>query len=396
MWKRILQLSALGLGALGAWWSLRDAPAENELGDASERAVDVVAAPVEVQGRRALIPSRRPQQDPSLLPFIRKNNEAAELLNAGELEQAVALFEACHEARPEEKIFRENLAEALKRLANQHWGERRLRLAIAEMERAMRLAERDETTPLLEELLARWRKEAELSEKERTDHSVYFELSYDAEREDVLGRSGEVLAALERSYGILRDWFGFDPVLDDPERTPIRVVLYRPEAFDALTGLGDWAGGAFDGTIRISVADLEREAARWRRVAQHELAHAYLRALGGRDVPGWLNEGLAQWLEGMPRGWRLKAARERLAGTSLFPLEDLQGSLARWSDTEAIARAYAQSLVLVDHIAAQYGDEALRAMVRGCADGVAVGESFERASSVPLAFVVDDLPNYLR
>ena len=89
-------------------------------------------------------------------------------------------------------------------------------------------------------------------------------------------------------------------------------------------------------------------------------------------------------------------ARRRLTRDTVFPLERLEGSLASWSDPAAIQRAYAQSLVLVDHIAAQYGDEALRAMVRGCADGVAVGESFERASSVPLAFVVDDLPNYLR
>ncbi len=113
--------------------------------------------------------------------------------------------------------------------------------------------------------------------------------------------------------------------------------------------------------------------------------HAFAHEVGGGSVPGWLNEGLAQYLEGPERP--LEAARRRLAGHELFPLERLEGNLAGWSDPEAIARAYAQSLLLVDLIAGQYGEEALRRMVAGCEEERTPAESFEAWTSVPLRFV---------
>ena len=254
------------------------------------------------------------------------------------------------------------------------------------LERAFELAPDREG---LEDRLGQWRREAEVEGGFWREGSASFELSYDGERAELLHESHRVLDTLEAAYGELREAFGRDPVVEAGGRR-IRVVLYRRESFDRVTGLGDWAGGAFDGTIRVPVGDLEGKEAALTRVLRHELVHAFVQAVGGSGVPGWLNEGLAQWLEAPPAGL-VAVARSRLSKATLFGLEELGGNLASWKDAEAIHLAYAQSVALCDFIAYHYGERVLFRMVAGCAQDRTVQESFEASTGVPLAAVLEDL-----
>jgi len=320
--------------------------------------------------------------------WIRVNNEATLLLAEGQLTQAVEMFESCYAALPERNVFRHNLAETLVRLAREEYAERELEPALEHLGRAAELGSDREDAGALQRLLERWRSELELEANHWTEGSDLFELSYDTDREDLLRNAQRVLDHLERAYEKLRLWFGQDPVREG-NRPRIRVVLYSAEEFDRITGLGDWAGGVFDGVVRISVRDLDAEEERWQRVMTHELVHAYVRAVGGPDVPGWLNEGLAQLLE--QERPPVDTALQKIVGERWFPLDELTGSLASWSDRDAILRAYAQSLVMVQHIAQDYGEQALLVMVSGCVDGTPVGDSFEAWTQVPLDFVLERL-----
>ncbi len=315
------------------------------------------------------------------------NNRAIEELAAGELERAVELLESCVEGEPERDVFRLNLAEALARLARARRAEGgQPGDGIELLERAFELAPDREG---LEDRLGQWRREAEVEGGFWREGSASFELSYDGERAELLHESHRVLDTLEAAYGELREAFGRDPVVEAGGRR-IRVVLYRRESFDRVTGLGDWAGGAFDGTIRVPVGDLEGKEAALTRVLRHELVHAFVQAVGGSGVPGWLNEGLAQWLEAPPAGL-VAVARSRLSKATLFGLEELGGNLASWKDAEAIHLAYAQSVALCDFIAYHYGERVLFRMVAGCAQDRTVQESFEASTGVPLAAVLEDL-----
>ena len=319
-------------------------------------------------------------------PWIELNNRSAEALEAGELARAVAGFERCHEARLDDDIFRRNLAEALTRLARTRYEERELTEAIERLERALELAPERKDAEALTASLERWRTEREIEGDHWSEGSDLFTLSFDTDRRDILHDSQDVLDHLEASYEELRLWFGADPVRE-LGRAPIRVVLYNPTEFDRVTGLGDWAGGVFDGSVRVSMADLQAGAVRWRATLKHELVHVFVHELGGSTVPGWLNEGLAQLLESEPV--RLGSARERLRGAEPFPLERLQGSLATWSDAAAIGRAYAQSLLFVAELRQSYGEEALRRMVLAKGRGETVSQAFEAWASVPLAFAFE-------
>ena len=316
--------------------------------------------------------------------WIERNNQAHRMLEAGELEDAVELLESCHEALPERTVFRRNLAEALVRLARHERENRDLASAIAHLERAIALAPDRDDVEALREHLERWRREWEHARNHTTELSLYFEVSYDAARDDILLNSQEAITFLDAAYVDMTEWFLVDPVLHEG-KPKLRVVLYDREEFDDITGLGEWAGGVFDGTIRVSVGHLSDEAEQWGRVLRHELVHAFVGEVAGAGVPGWLNEGLAQYLDASihlnpHRTESVRRARESLRGADLYPLDELAGSLASWTDTEAISRAYAESLAVVDFIARQYGVEALRVMLEGCADGEGIEAAFLRWS----------------
>src|SRR5688572_18603112 len=307
-------------------------------------------------------------------------------LDGGEVDSVVGFFEQCVRGVPDEPVFRANLAESLARRAlrrrEKEWP---CAQCLADLERASTLApEREDLAKLWE----RWRKEAELERDFWRESSLHFDLAYDGERSEILHGSHRILDELESAYGDLALWFDELPVESGVSRIP--VVLYRREGFDALTGLGEWAGGAFDGTVRIPVGDLAREERALGSVLRHELAHAFVLKSGGRKVPGWLNEGLAQWLE-PERERGLERARAALAGAQLFTLEQLSGSLANFQDSAEVARAYAQSLLAIDRLAQQYGERIPFALVSACKDGRAPEEEFQKLTRVPLEEALAEL-----
>jgi tetratricopeptide (TPR) repeat protein len=329
--------------------------------------------------------------------FVEMNDRAVALIQQGDYESAVSLLERCHSARPGKATFRRNLAESLVRLSfREHGEEGSLAAAVQHLERALSLVPERPDVDNLGRHLVRWRKELELEGEHWIDRSNYFALSYDGERRDLLSNSQEVLDHLDAAYLDLLEWFGTDVVRERGK--PLRVVLLDRDEFDSLTGLGHWADGVFDGDLRVAIEDLTAERARWKHTLRHELVHAFVHHVGGADVPIWLNEGLAQWLQSRfpsEREAEVVEARKRLAGQELFPLEELGGGLSSWQDTKKIELAYAESLALVDFIREHYGANALRKLLVGAQRGEDVAQTFEDWTRVPLSFVFETLQGEL-
>lgn len=317
--------------------------------------------------------------------WAERNRAAIAQLEAGDWTAAIEGFEACHAALPDQPVFRSNLAEALVRSAVAG-RERDARCApcVEGLKRAVELAPE---RPELARLLERWTREAEAEAGFWRESSLHFELSYDGERVDLLWGSTRLLDALEAAYTDLGELFAFYPV--ERGRPKFRVVLYAREGFSLLTGLGDWAGGAFDGSaIRIPIADLAAEEWRLERAFRHELCHAFVREIGGTRVPGWLNEGLCQFVEHRDAARRDAAASQAqaaLKGEEPIPLSQLAGSLSGWKDEAAITRAYRQSLAFTAYLWSQHGQNAVLAMIVGCAQGRSCEESFQAEARLDLA-----------
>ncbi len=322
-----------------------------------------------------------------------RNQLAIAALEAGDRATAIAGFEACLAAAPDEPVFSANLAEALVRDALAGF-DLDPAAALAKLQRARELAPSREE---LDRLAERWTRVVEAQADFALDLSEHFSLRYDGERGDLMGLGwSRILDVLERSWHEFAEFFEGAPPLAQGER--ISVVLYQRATFDRVTGLGDWAGGAFDGTLRIPVEDFRAEESRLERVLRHELVHAFVARLTARasSAPGWLNEGLAQFLEPEyldERSGRWRRACERLAGTDPFPLEQLEGSLSGWQDAKAVTRAYDQSLAFTGWIERHWGDRTLVRLVR---EAASVADSFQAHTGVPLSGVFADFSSSLK
>lgn len=386
-------LAAVAMIAGGGWLVLfgRSEPEERD-----PRQMEAPLSELLVQRRPAPLPVESTVDD-DLNQWILRNNEACELLAEGELDEAVELLEECVDAYPDHPMFGSNLARALFRRANHEHdragGDRES--ALEDLRRAVALEPDDR---VLSDLLERWERMAAVEEGFAGFDSMRFSLSFDGERDDLIDGWQDVGDVLEQAYGEFWLFFGHDPVLQNDER--IRVVLYEREQFREATGLGHWAGGAYDGVLRIMVDDLASQRRAWLRTVRHELAHAFVASLGGQGVPGWLNEGVAQWLEGDgaqagDRETDLQRARLRLDGHELRPLSELSASFSSLGDAESIGRAYAQSLLLVDLLVRYHGEMLLADLIAASAEGRSVEEEFERELGFELGALLDDLASEL-
>ncbi len=119
---------------------------------------------------------------------------------------------------------------------------------------------------------------------------VRFRIRYEGSPRESLGVA--VLKILTEAYADHQKRLGFAP------DSPITVVLQTDNSFFDTTRAPEWAEGWNDGTIRIPAAGLELPNPRLQQVLRHELAHSFVASRTGNNCPIWLQEGIAQWLEG--------------------------------------------------------------------------------------------------
>ena len=200
--------------------------------------------------------------------------------------------------------------------------------------------------------------------------SARFRIRYHGTADEPLGLA--VLGVLDRTWDEYEAQLGFSPDL------PVTVVLQTASAFRDTTRAPEWAAAVNDGTILVPVRGIKNVTPGLERVLRHELAHSFLAARVGGTAPTWLQEGLAQWLEGgdPAREDRRLAATAR--GGQLHQLEDLEPPFAGLTEAEATS-AYAQSLSAVAHLLRLQGAAGLRALITALAGGQPTGDALQAA-----------------
>jgi hypothetical protein len=149
---------------------------------------------------------------------------------------------------------------------------------------------------------------------------------------------------------VLEDDFNdLDSQLDFTPPEQIGVILYTDQAFADITRAPSWAGAINDGRIRIPVQGLSSVTPELARVLKHELTHSFVGQKTHSRAPTWLQEGLAQYMEGR-RSVMSAGALAAAAGQGNAPsLQSLEGSWLSLSQYQA-SFAYAWSLAAVESI----------------------------------------------
>lgn len=245
-----------------------------------------------------------------------------------------------------------------------------LALAIRSMEKAVALAPADR---MRSEQLTRWRNEAVVHDALDERIGVRFRILFEGHAQQAV--ADRVARVLERAY------WRVGAALNSYPPESLTVLLYTERQFQDITRSPAWAGGEFDGRIRVAVGDAMRTPAALDRVIEHEFVHAAIASLAPRGVPVWVHEGLASALESDDDEWVVKA----LASTRWrLTLDQLAVGFDGLS-TGKVMLAYAESAVAGRLLLEKLGPN-LGVFLQMLGSGHTVGQALSTLDVRPEAF----------
>jgi tetratricopeptide (TPR) repeat protein len=267
-----------------------------------------------------------------------------------------------------------NSADVDKLMGWAYYGANKTRQAIEEWKQAAKLRPDPD---VLEALQKAERDEAEEANY-REGETAHFDLKYFGGAAPDLARG--ILDALESDFNDLQSQLDYTP----PEQ--IAVILYTNQAFADITRAPGWVGALNDGRIRIPVQGLTSVTPALAHVLKHELTHSFVGQKSHYRAPTWLQEGIAQWMEGRRSGPNA-AALVDAASRGLTPsLGSLEGSWMGLTGDPA-SMAYAWSLAVVESMIDQGGVSDISRLL----DRIATAPSAQHAVQETLHCSYDDL-----
>lgn len=143
-----------------------------------------------------------------------------------------------------------------------------------------------------------------------------------------------------------------------PTFTTVRIV--PKERFHAVLKLPLWTNAIFfRGEIIIPVSSAEHiDEEELARSVKHEYVHALIHELGGSKVPGWFDEGLAQWTEGTVHASLPMLLNKWLERRSFIPFSKLSTGFTKL-ESRKVPVAYAQSLFAMEELIDRFGFEGI-------------------------------------
>jgi hypothetical protein len=255
-----------------------------------------------------------------------------------------------------------------------YYGMNKVEQAVSEWQRALTLRPDAEVQRALEKA----QRDSQEEESYKENESSHFTLRYNGAAEPALAR--EMLRALEMHFSAIESELNFTP----PD--PIGVILYTDQAFADITRAPGWVGALNDGRIRVPVQGLTTLTPELSRVLKHELTHSFIQQKTHGRAPTWIQEGIAQWMEG-------KRSRDNAAllvqiydEKQAVNLGQMEGSWMNLSGDIA-SYAYAWGLANVEYIVQVNGMGDMERIL----NRIAAGSSTEAAVQEVLHDNYDDL-----
>lgn len=264
-----------------------------------------------------------------------------------------------------------------------YYGMNKMDQAVGEWKRALALRADPEVKAALDK--AERDKQEEESYKE--NESIHFTLRYSGSAEPELAR--EVLHTLEAHFSEIESELNFTP----PDS--IGVVLYTQQAFADITRAPGWVGALNDGRIRVPVQGLTGVTPELSRVLKHELTHSFVGQKTRGRAPTWLQEGLAQWMEGKRSSDNASVLAQIYQRGHAASLGALEGS---WMSlqSDAAVYAYAWALANVEYIVQTDGMGDIERILDLLASGTSTEEALRQVMHSDYNDLMQSTADFLR
>jgi tetratricopeptide (TPR) repeat protein len=238
--------------------------------------------------------------------------------------------------------------------------EDQLEEALGYFQKAVQLGSSD---PNLPSIINKLQREHRVQGRFQQEATIHFTVKFEGHEERRI--ADEVVRVLEEAYGEIGRSFSYYP-----DRS-ITVILYSDQQFRDITRTPAWAGGFFDGKIRVPTEGAGSHTEALNRVLYHEFTHAIVHALTEGHVPTWLNEGLALNFEReAPPSPSSSGSTQwdspisgAIRANGLLSLDALHGSFLEM-DQPTAQLAYAESYSAVKYLIDRYGMFAIQALLK--------------------------------
>ncbi len=342
------------------------------------------------------------------------NTKAVEELGAGNPLQAVQMLREAVRLEPENPVVRRNLSVALARAAGESFEDTdNARMLLDESEKlwpvnpealdglsnfhyragryeealeyARKLQKRMPDREDLAEYVAHLEKRVASREGMVTEEGDNFRLLYSGQRK--LEYEGAILTLLQVEMDSLTAALGIFP------SEPVDVLILTEELGARADPLDPFLEGLYDGQIRLYVGEGIEDEEKLALTVRHEMVHALLHRAAG-NLPSWVQEGLAQKVGEEPSREHLKAVRSymlrEMSKGYVVDLDSLDRSFITM-DTEHRTRAYAVSLLFMDHLERNYSRNFIPLFVSELMDGTAPVEAIESLTGRNIRELEDSL-----
>jgi tetratricopeptide (TPR) repeat protein len=195
---------------------------------------------------------------------------------------------------------------------------------------------------------------------------------------------------LEDDYDKLR--FAFEV---EPSNT-LEVVLYPKKDFQEITGAPDWSSGFNDGRIHLPVGGLDSVNREVEAIITHELTHTFFLTKTNGRGPVWLQEGVAQYMQGSRLGGSTNSLLVSLLRSGGFPSLNQMSSSFMGASTSQAAVYYTASLSFVQYLMNRYRFDELNDMLKKLGSGESTEDAVREAFGSRLSDLEEDWHNQLK
>ena len=231
--------------------------------------------------------------------------------------------------------------------------------------------------------LSKLEKEIPVETQLKSANEEHFLIRYDRTQKEY--SSYQLKSMLREAYKVIyRD-------LGVPLSGKIVVLLYDQEVFDRAVKPRHWSGALFDGKIRIPLAkgDENKPATSrfLKKLIRHELSHVFVYEIGGKNVPLWMQEGIAQYEENRVSRILIDNFHDAFARGKIFSITDLERGERLFKDDKSVLTFYQESFLYITFMNKRYGFYKVREILKA----IGKGETFDSAMVLVLNISPEDL-----
>lgn len=190
--------------------------------------------------------------------------------------------------------------------------------------------------------------------------------------------ANQSIKTLNKTYEQLSRIFKAKP------RNKVVLRFLSPKEFKIQTGAPEWTSAMyFRDEITIPLTKKAMEQEELERALKHEYVHAFIAELSGYKCPAWLDEGVAQILEGSANPLLGPALRAWISNNNSIPLSSLENGFTTLDDS-MVPAAYAESLFVTRSLIRKKGFASIIDYLKNLRAGMSNEKSFRVAFGISL------------